>query len=69
MFRGATVKGFKDALDDMKKVYNYDDAKTVISIRENVYEFVPNGLGVRTKDEETDVYIEMIKEVKVQDFE
>lgn len=69
MFRGATVKGFKDALDDMKKVYKYDDEKAVMTIRDNVYEFVKNGLIVRTKDEETDVYIEMIKEVKVQDFE
>lgn len=67
MILGATVKDIKKALEDMKKIYNYDEEKTVVMTEICIRE-VPFLLRIKSIDEDGS-YIEIIKEVKVQKIE
>ena len=66
MFRGGTVKQFKDVLEEMKKVYPYDDEKTRLSTID-VYRNVPCSVEIITTDKATGVEIIMQKSITVED--
>lgn len=66
MFRGGTVKQFKDVLEEMKKVYPYDDEKTRLSTID-IYRNVPCCVEIITTDEATGVEIMMQKSVTLDD--
>lgn len=55
-----TVKQFKDALEEMKKIYPFKDEETILCTR-NFASLQHNHLAIRTKDKETGIYIEMSK--------
>lgn len=57
-----TVKQFKDALDEMKTIYPFEDEKTRIQTRDMI-ELSHNHLSIVTKDEKTGVWIEMSKKI------
>lgn len=61
--RAATVKQFKEALDEMKKIYPFEDDKTIICTRD-IQSLSHNHLAIRTKDEKTGIYIEMSKSLE-----
>ena len=65
---GGTVRQFKDALDEMRKVYPYDDEKTRINLR-NMFTDNANTLTIVTTDEETQIGITMTKEIPYKPFE
>lgn len=65
MYRGGTVKQFKDTLDEMKKVYNYKDEKTRLSVMESSRNLSPSSVCIVTTDEGTGVEVRMFKEVEV----
>lgn len=65
---GGTVKQFKDALEEMRKVYNFKDEKTRIDLREPITNNA-NKLTVLTVDEETQVFITMSKGIPYLPFE
>ena len=68
MFRGGTVKQFKDALEEMKKIYPYDEEKTRLSTIDNPRDFSPVTASIITTDESTGIVIQMHKDVK-EDYE
>lgn len=55
-----TVKWFKDALDEMKNIYPFDDSKTYIQTRD-IIKLEHDHLSIRTIDEKTGILIEMSK--------
>ena len=57
---GATVKNFKDALEEMRKVYDYKDEETRVCIVDE-RGFAPNSLSITTVDEKTEIKIMMTK--------
>lgn len=57
-----TVKQFKEALEEMKTIYPYDDNKTVIQTRD-IISLGNNHLSIATKDEKTGILIEMSKSI------
>lgn len=68
-FRGITVKQFKDTLESMKKIYNYDDEKTRLS---SCIDLIRGGIGeveIMTIDNETGVLICMTKKVETSENE
>jgi len=60
----ATVKQFKDTLEDMKTVYNYDDERTEMATSDR-YTMDRNYLTLVTRDEPTGVQITMEKKIEV----
>ena len=59
---GGTVKQFKDALEEMKKLFPYNEEKTRIStIDEKGYD--NHRLTIVTTDEETGIFIQMSKQI------
>jgi len=65
---GGTVKQFKEALEDMKKIYSFDDEKTRIDTSSPLSHNA-NKLTVATIDEETQVFITMSKNIPYIPFE
>lgn len=59
MYRNPTVKNLKDALETMRKVYDFKDEKTVFHNRLDGEQY----LRIATVDEETGVHIEMCKDM------
>ena len=57
---GGTVKQFKDALEEMKKIYPFDDEKTQICTRSE-YSLAENQLSIVTVDEKTNITVQMSK--------
>lgn len=55
-----TVKQFKDMLEEMKTIYEYDDEKTHLSTH-NVFTMNHDSLEISTIDERTGVKIVMAK--------
>ena len=64
---GGTVKQFKDALEEMRTVYNFDDEKTRIDLREP-FTNNANKLTVLTIDEKTQTFITMSKSIPYAPF-
>ncbi len=58
-----TVKQLKDALETMRKIYQYDEEKTCFDMESNIYRAFNTVAVIRTKDEETGVEIKMSKEL------
>lgn len=59
---GGTVKQFKDALEEMRKIYSFDDEKTRMCT-DSRFAKTPSNLTIVTTDEETGVVIEMSKDI------
>lgn len=57
-----TIKQFKDTLEEMKTIYNYDDAETIMSTH-NILTLSNDYLEIKTVDEKTGITIVMAKEV------
>lgn len=57
-----TIKQFKDTLEEMKTIYNYDDAETIMSTH-NILTLSNDYLEIKTVDEKTGIMIVMAKEV------
>lgn len=57
-----TIKQFKDTLEEMKTIYDYDDAKTIMSTH-NLFTHSNDYLEIKTIDGKTGVTIVMAKEV------
>lgn len=55
-----TVKQFKDALEEMKKIYPYDDEKTQLTTH-NIMTMSCDVLEISTTDEDTGIKIVMAK--------
>ena len=62
--RGMTLKEFNDVLNDMHKVYPFENDKTRICDVYNPRNASFNQVEIRTQDEETGVWITMSKEVE-----
>ena len=60
---GGTVKQFKDALEEMKKIYPFDDEKTRICTRSE-YSLAENQLSIVTVDEKTNITVQMSKPIE-----
>lgn len=58
----ATVKQFKDALDEMREIYPFEDDKTFMGT-ENPVTMQHNRLSIHTTDEKTKIQITMEKYV------
>ncbi len=65
---GGTVKQFKEALDEMKKIYPFDDKKTRMDTR-SVFTDNANNLTIITIDEETGIGIQLTKNIPYLPFE
>ena len=65
---GGTVKQFKDALEEMRKIYPFKDEKTRIDTHSR-YSDNANSLTIATTDEETGIVIEMTKNIPYLPFE
>lgn len=68
-FRGITVKQFKDTLETLRKVYNFDDEKTRLS---DCVDASTGGIGeveIITTDEETGVSVILAKSVEAENKE
>lgn len=57
-----TIKQFKDTLEQMKSIYDYDDAETIMSTH-NILTLSNDYLEIKTVDEKTGITIVMAKEV------
>lgn len=57
-----TVKQFKDALEEMRSIYPYQDDKTYIQTRD-IVNLGHDHLSLATTDEKTGILIEMSKKV------
>ena len=57
-----TVKNFKDAIEEMKSIYPFDESKTRLSTH-NIVEFTHGTLELCTTDEKTGITICMSKRV------
>lgn len=57
-----TVKQFKDMLEEMKTIYDYDDSETILSTH-NLLTLGHDQLEIQTIDKETGVTIVMAKGV------
>ena len=57
-----TIKQFKDTLEEMKTIYNYDDDETIMSTH-NILTRSNDYLEIKTVDEKTGITIVMAKEV------
>lgn len=66
--RGGTVKQFKDALEEMRKIYPFDDAKTRLDTHSRFTDNA-NSLTIVTTDVETNIVIEMTKSIPYLPFE
>ena len=64
---GGTVKQFKDALEEMRTIYDFKDEKTRIDLREPLTNNA-NGLTVVTVDEGTGVLVTMSKRIPYEPF-
>lgn len=62
--RGMTIQEFNDVLNDMHKVYPFENDKTRIGDIYNPVDNCYNRVEIQTKDEETDVVIIMSKGVE-----
>lgn len=60
-----TVKQFKDALEEMKTIYPFDDSKTFIQTRD-IINMGNNHLSISTKDDKTGIIIEMSKSITTE---
>ena len=60
---GGTVKQFKDTLEEMKKVYKYNDEKTFLSTYD-AQRIVPYAITLITTDEKTGVEVRMHKRIE-----
>lgn len=58
-----TVKQFKDMLEEMKKIYPFEDEKTQLSTH-NVLSMQNDALEIKTVDEKTGITIIMSKSCK-----
>lgn len=65
---GGTVKQFKDALEEMRKIYPFEDEKTRVDTR-SLFTNNANSLTIITTDEETGIAIEMSKNIPYVPFE
>lgn len=63
MLRGGTVKQFKDALDEMKKIYPYDDEKTRLCTLDCTTQS-HDRVEIYTVDDSTGIEITMSKFIK-----
>ena len=59
---GGTVKQFKDALEEMRKIYPFDDEKTRMDTH-SVFTNNENNLTIITIDEETGIGIQLTKNI------
>lgn len=66
MFRGGTVKQFKDAIEVMREVYPFKDDNAYMAISNDFKSMEPGAITIKTKDEKTGVLIELFKEVDVR---
>ncbi len=57
-----TVKQFKDAIEEMKSIYPFDESKTRL-LTHNILECAQNTLKLCTTDEKTGIAICMSKRV------
>ena len=55
-----TIQEMNNALDEIRKIYNFDDKKTFISLRDAI-SMSETKVTIATEDEETGVYIELSK--------
>lgn len=58
-----TVKQFKNALEEMKKIYPYDDEKTQLTTH-NIMTMSHDVLEISTTDENTGIRVVMAKQCK-----
>ena len=58
-----TVKQFKDMLEEMKTIYNFDDEETWLSTH-NILSKGNDALEIHTKDEKTGIEIVMSKQCR-----
>ena len=58
-----TVKQLKDTLEAMKKIYQFSDDKTQITIERDVMSCRNDVLEIYTTDEKTGVKIQMTKSI------
>ena len=66
MFRGGTVKQFKDILDEMKKIYPYDDERTRLYTLDLTTQS-PSRVEIYTVDDSTGIDILMRKFINQED--
>ena len=57
-----TVKQFKDMLEEMRAIYDYDDSETILSTH-NILTLGHDRLEIETVDKETGITIVMAKGV------
>lgn len=57
-----TIKQFKEMLEEMKTIYDYDDAETIMSTH-NILTGRNDYLEIKTVDEKTGITILMAKEL------
>lgn len=62
---GGTVKQFKDALEEMRTIYNFDDEKTRISLRDPCT-ISATCLAIVTTDEKTGITVRMDKDIPIK---
>ena len=62
-----TVKQFKDTLEEMKSVYNYDDDKTELTTTNVLNMRATDYLEIHTIDERTGITVILAKEVRGND--
>lgn len=62
--RGITVKQFKDTLESMRKVYNFDDEKTRLSDCIDCFNGRIGNVEINTIDEENEVVVCLTKRVE-----
>lgn len=61
-----TVKQFKDTLEIMRTVYQFEDAKTRMQTRD-ITSLDHNHLSIVTQDEKTGVWIEMSRDLVTEE--
>ena len=61
-----TVKQFKDTLEIMRTVYQFEDAKTRMQTRD-IQSLDHNHLSIVTQDEKTGVWIEMSRDLVTEE--
>ena len=63
-----TVKQYKDLLEEMKTVYQYEDEKTNVNYMVDIMTRYPR-LEIQTKDEKTGVTVVLSKSIDGRDGE
>lgn len=62
-----TIQEMNNAIETMKKIYNFKDEKTMIKLGGR-FSFDEGGVRLATTDEETGVDIQMSKEFEVKPY-